>query len=234
MKSKLFFGSILLSGLLVNLDDVAIDNVIEDSDYTYQRSLSAVFTISTAKASNIEVITVTGNRIPAYTYRPELTRIATNLAYTYLDDPRIASRYPSLEIAYRDAGCDALPGEKPVGCNPTEARASLLPNGCSSFGVGAGWDGYFKSSCNKHDLCYGYASSNQTDCDNMFFREMEIQCLNAPPRNTSTRLCNHNANLYRTAVRSLGHSFFKDAQLDRACVNWDEEYRSFACPDYPN
>lgn len=219
-------GSILLGSLLGNLDDITIDNIVEDNDY--HAKVQDIFTLSKVSANDIEVITVTGSRIPSPRYKPF---IIDSYEHTYntWQPPRFWTIIEDPVNAARDAGCDSLRGDEPENCDPDIARASLRPNGCSDRGLGFGWSSYFRASCNDHDICYGRTSSTQKECDVRFHRLMELQCLNKPPASTTRDLCYHNARYYYRGVRVGGAGPFKDAQIDRACVDWDDEVKYYGC-----
>lgn len=131
----------------------------------------------------------------------------------------------------RDDACREVEGSRPVNCNPFQAKKDITPNGCSDFGISGGWgSSYFVSSCNSHDKCYSDLDASRSDCDNMFHRDMEIQCVQERPPGTTLALCNQQAGRISFAVKSVGWAFFAPAQEAAACVAWEERRTTWGCP----
>ncbi|XP_071115126.1 uncharacterized protein [Haliotis cracherodii] len=78
-------------------------------------------------------------------------------------------------------------------------------NGCTTLFKWVPYQSTFRSSCNRHDVCYACGSKyfkSQEECDKAFKTNMKAECSNFS--------CKLWANLYYLAVRTFGRFYYKD------------------------
>jgi len=239
---KLVLNSIILTVALTgNIESVDEEFIDDDVDYLESNLVelwgSHKFSFNSAKAKDIEVITVEGIRHDSSYYGHSFHLVVDGLATLNCDNspynPGCAwdtDRSGEVDSS-RDDACEEVADTKPQGCNPSVSRKEILPNGCSvPFGVSGAWgDSYFLDSCNRHDQCYTTLSAEQGVCDANFANEMLSQCSNPPP-GTNTSFCQDRARDFYAGVATAGFYYFKKAQRHKACVEWSSERSLWGCP----
>ncbi|WDE04819.1 hypothetical protein SG34_026490 [Thalassomonas viridans] len=127
----------------------------------------------------------------------------------------------------KERECQLIIGNRPSGCSLTQIP-DLSANGCSTPLHVPFWNDYFRNSCNAHDICYSAAGSVRSDCDSMFKREMDIQCIRENESGFQQQ-CLAAAWDYYNGVNIGGGMFFNNAQVDRKCFDWHTEKNSNGC-----
>jgi hypothetical protein len=128
----------------------------------------------------------------------------------------------------RDRACDTVSETRPTTC--PDSRPSLAPNGCSDYGLSFSYGQDFAPSCNTHDICYTTMNVTKGACDQILVDDMYDQCYDDEINGLSGPGCTFVISGFYHAVTLFGGSKFKQAQLDRTCVNWHEERSAWGCP----
>lgn len=116
-----------------------------------------------------------------------------------------------------DRRCEILADKKPTNCG---AETSILPDGCSSGGIGGVYNDIFHDACNLHDTCYTTRDAAKNACDGNFEIDLKAECLEMN-NVTDRRLCFSASTSYVDAVKLAPSSlFFTPAQNDLKCVVW--------------
>lgn len=162
--------------------------------------------ISIPQAIAMERITINGERI---TLKSAFTLVGAS--YDEPDPEWDEDDDAAMEAAERR--CDSLTYKRPTNCG---AAPSLLPDGCSSGGVGGVYNTIFHDACNLHDTCY----TTRNACDDNFEIDLKAECLEMN-NVTDRRLCLSASTSYVNAVKLAPSSlFFTPAQNDLKCVVW--------------
>ena len=162
------------------------------------------------QAIAMQRITVNGERI---TLKSAFTLVGTSYdapATEWDEDDDVA-----MEDAKRR--CNELTYKRPSNCG---AEPSILPDGCSSGGIGGVYNNIFHDACNLHDTCYTTRNAAKNPCDGNFEIDLKTECLEIN-NVTHRRLCFSASTSYVDAVKLVPSSlFFTPAQNDLKCVLW--------------
>ena len=126
--------------------------------------------------------------------------------------------------------CSSILSDKPSDCSLTNVP-DISPDGCSSFGIGQGWDNYFGSSCNTHDRCYTTPNSVQSACDSNFRVNMQAKCVREEQDGNTgfSSQCFSASWKYYNAVSAFGFIKFNTAQSNGKCAAWHDNKKANGC-----
>ncbi|TDF37154.1 hypothetical protein EYS14_13420 [Alteromonadaceae bacterium M269] len=247
---KLNFAKAVLTTVVAStlyLGNYSVDEssyINEDNDYTLSEIVKKLgnFGVNSASA-NVEVIVVTGERIPAPKFVPRIRSFAAGGVSFGENDESTARE----EEAQREVACQRFEeNNQPVGCFRAPNPLDLLPNGCSApraedlTGVARALfeqiepvvdftNDFFESQCNDHDRCYTSLGASKIDCDVGFRVNLNRRCVGAAQAGISRTACEGAAGLYVGAVIALGGEAFTTAQANSACSAYIIERNKRRC-----
>ena len=104
------------------------------------------------------------------------------------------------------------------GMTPVQNKFPITSNGCTgSDFIDLVGEEDFTSCCDEHDACYQVCGMTKKRCDMKFWECMEHMCVTMFTLNKD---CRSAANIYYIATKTLGRTFYEDAQSEHCmCID---------------